>query len=237
MGRETKGRGRQTVTLPPLPPRRFPRRITSKGEGWALWRPQGTCSPGRWPPGRGAQVALADREPRVAMADRVYAPPKIFFASSPAGEYPVRASGDEGELDGTSGDEGELGGASGDEGELDGTSGDEGELGGASGDEGKLDETNFRGRSGSANYRERSGSAKLDRVSGGRGELDGASGDNGEMDGTSGEEDELDGTSGDEDKLDWTNSRGCPESADSLGRWRGAGTGGRSGRAELDGSR
>ncbi len=208
MGRETKGRGRQTVTLPPLPPRRFPRRITSKGEGWALWRPQGTCSPGRWPPGRGAQVALADREPRVAMADRVYAPPKIFFASSPAGEYPVRASGDEGELDGTSGDEGELGGAS--------------------GDEGKLDETNFRGRS---------GSAKLDRVSGGRGELDGASGDNGEMDGTSGEEDELDGTSGDEDKLDWTNSRGCPESADSLGRWRGAGTGGRSGRAELDGSR
>ncbi len=54
MGRETKGRGRQTVTLPPppLPPRRVPCRITSKGEGG--WAPQGTCSPGRWPPGRGA---------------------------------------------------------------------------------------------------------------------------------------------------------------------------------------
>ncbi len=57
-------------------------------------------------------------------------PPKIFLGGSPAGEHPVRASGDEGELDGSSGDEGELGGAS--------------------GDEGKLDETNFRGRSGSA---------------------------------------------------------------------------------------
>ncbi len=34
MGTETKGRGRQTVTLPPpLPPRRVPRRITSKGGG------------------------------------------------------------------------------------------------------------------------------------------------------------------------------------------------------------
>ncbi len=33
MGRETKGRGRQTVTLPPLPPRRVSRRITSKEEG------------------------------------------------------------------------------------------------------------------------------------------------------------------------------------------------------------
>ncbi len=53
MGRETQGRGRQTVTLPPPPNRRVPRRITSKGEGgWALWRPQGTCSPGRWPPGQ-----------------------------------------------------------------------------------------------------------------------------------------------------------------------------------------
>ncbi len=44
MGRETQGRGRQTVTLPlpPLPPRHVPRRMTSKGEGgWALWRPQG----------------------------------------------------------------------------------------------------------------------------------------------------------------------------------------------------
>ncbi len=39
-------------------------------------------------------------------------PPKkiIFLGGSPAGEYPVRASGAEGELDGTNGDEGELAG-------------------------------------------------------------------------------------------------------------------------------
>ncbi len=49
----------------------------------------------------------------------IWAPKKIFFGGSPAGEYPVRASGDEGKLDGTSGDEGELGGASRDEGKLD----------------------------------------------------------------------------------------------------------------------
>ncbi len=113
----------------------------------------------------------------------IWPPQKIFLGGSPAGEYPVRASGDEGELDGTSGDEGELDGTGGDEGELDRTSGDEGELDWISGDEG-----------------------------------------------------ELGGASGDEGKLDWTNSRGCSESADSVGRWRGAGTGGRSGRAELDGS-
>ncbi len=35
-------------------------------------------------------------------------PPQIFLGGSPAGEYPVRASGDEGELDGTSGDDGEV---------------------------------------------------------------------------------------------------------------------------------
>ncbi len=69
---------------------------------------------------REPRVVMADREPRVAianpgtrtaMADRVYGPPKkIFLGGSPAGEYPVRASGAEGELDRTSGDEGELGG-------------------------------------------------------------------------------------------------------------------------------
>ncbi len=33
--------------------RRIPRRMTSKGEGgWALWRPQGSRRPDRWPPGR-----------------------------------------------------------------------------------------------------------------------------------------------------------------------------------------
>ncbi len=63
----------------------------------------------------------------------IWPPKKIFLGGSPAGGYTVRASGDEGELDGTSGDEGELGGAS--------------------VDEGKLDETNFRGRSGSTNSR------------------------------------------------------------------------------------
>ncbi len=35
---------------------------------------------------------------------------KIFLGGSPAGEYPVRASGAEGELDGTNGDEGEMSG-------------------------------------------------------------------------------------------------------------------------------
>ncbi len=40
--------------LPPPPSnRRVPRRMTSKGEGgWALWRPQGSRRPDRWPPGR-----------------------------------------------------------------------------------------------------------------------------------------------------------------------------------------
>ncbi len=143
MGRETQGRGRQTVTLPPPPPpppltpRRVPRRMTSKGgrsgglkdleTGQVASRAVPVPGPMADP---GTQVATADRELRVtmadpgtrtAMADRVYAPPpKIFLGGLPAGEYPVR------------------------------TGGDEGELGGASGDEGKLDETNFRGRSGSA---------------------------------------------------------------------------------------
>ncbi len=43
MGRETQGRGRQTVTLtlpPPLPPRHVPRRMTSKGGGGG-WRSGG----------------------------------------------------------------------------------------------------------------------------------------------------------------------------------------------------
>ncbi len=130
-------------------------------------------------------------------------PPKIFLGGSLAGEYPVRASGDEGELDGTSGDEGELGGAS--------------------GDEGKLDETNFRGRSGSADSLGRwrgagtggcSGRAELDgssaeegelnRISGGIGELDGASGGIGELDGTSRGIGELAGTSGGIGELDGT---------------------------------
>ncbi len=131
------------------------------------------------------RAAMADREPRVAMAnpgirtamaDWVYGPPKKnFLGSSPAGEYPVRVSGDEGE------------------------------LGGASGDEGKLDETNSRGCSESADSLGRwrgagtggrSGRAELNgssaeegelnRISEGIGELDGASGGIGELDGTSG---------------------------------------------------
>ncbi len=63
-------------------------------------------------------MAMADREPRAATgdpgtqaatADRVYGPPpKSFFGRSPAGEYPVRASGDEGELGRARGDEGKL---------------------------------------------------------------------------------------------------------------------------------
>ncbi len=41
------------MTLPPPSNRRVPRRMTSKGEGgWALWRPQGSRRPDRWPPGR-----------------------------------------------------------------------------------------------------------------------------------------------------------------------------------------
>ncbi len=95
MGRETKGRGRQTVTLQDITDRE-PRVAMADRE---------------------PRVAMADREIRTAMVDRVYGPPpKIFLGGSPAGGYPVRASGDEGELDGTSGDEGELGGASVDEG-------------------------------------------------------------------------------------------------------------------------
>ncbi len=154
---------------------------------------------------REPRVAMADREPRAAMAnpgtrtamaDRVYGPPKkIFLGGSPAGEYPVRASGAKGELDGTSGDEGELGGAS--------------------GDEGKLDETNSRGCSESADslgrwrgagIGGRSGRAELDgssaekgelnRISEGIGELDGTSGGIGELNGTSGGIGELDGISG-----------------------------------------
>ncbi len=195
MGRETQGRGRQTVTLPPLPPRRVPRRMTSKGEGgWTLWRPQGPGdrtgglqdgarsgthggsgnsgghggsgdSGGHGESGASGghdgSGASGGHDGSGASGDHggsadsdghgrwgIWPPKKIFLGGSPAGEYPVRASGDEGELGGASGDEGKLGGAS--------------------GDEGKLDETNFRGRSGSA---------------------------------------------------------------DSLGRWRGAGTGGRSCRA------
>ncbi len=142
----------------------------------------------------GTQAATADPGTRTAMADRVYGPPpKIVLGGSPAGEYPVRASGDEGE------------------------------LGGASGDEGKLDETNFRGRSGSADSLGRwrgagtggrSGRAELDvssgeegelnRISRGIGELDGASGGIGELDGTSGGIGELDGTSGGIGELDGT---------------------------------
>ncbi len=140
----------------------------------------------------GTQVATAGPGTQAATADRVYGPPKkIFLGGSPAGEYPVR------------------------------TSGDEGELGGASGDEGKLDETNFQGRSGSADSLGRwrgagtggrSGRAELDgssaeegelnRISGGIGELDGASGGIGELDGTSGGIGELDGTSGGIGELD-----------------------------------
>ncbi len=87
MGRETQGRGRQTVTLPPLPPRRVPRRMTSKGAGRsgglkdletggvasrAVPVPGPMADPGTQAAtaGPGTQAATAGPEPRAAMTDR-----------------------------------------------------------------------------------------------------------------------------------------------------------------------
>ncbi len=61
--------------ITPLPSNRHvPRRMTSKGEGgWALWRPQGSRRPDRWPPGHmadpGTQAATADPGTQAATAD------------------------------------------------------------------------------------------------------------------------------------------------------------------------
>ncbi len=126
--------------------------ITSKGEG-GLWRPHGTLSPDRWPPGRcpfrDPRRIRGLRRPRrirglrrprriwglrrpwrirgLRWPWRVAPPPQIFLGKL------IISGGRSGGADAggrSGGVEGELDRASGDEGELDGTSVGQGELDG-----------------------------------------------------------------------------------------------------------
>ncbi len=182
-----------------------------------------------------ALARMTDREPRVAMADRIYGPPpKIFLGGSPAGEYPTRASGDEGELDETnsrgcseSASSNSLGrsdgsasrerfGGSDSRGrsvELDVTSGDEDALGRTSGESCEHlqgDGTGGRWRGVGTGGRWRgagTGGRWRGAGTGGRSgsaELDGSSVEEGELNRISGGIGELDGTSGGIGELDRT---------------------------------